>query len=137
MSTPSSPLHVRWLGRVPYSEALAVQHAVFEHGVDQHLLLLEHQHVFTYGQNANLEQNLKCDPALVGAELVAVHRGGDITYHGPGQRVGYAMLDLRTRTPDVRAYVRDLEQWLIETLAQCPPRRPAEQPPKFRSITPI
>ena len=47
MSTPSSPLHVRWLGRVPYSEALAVQQAVFEYGIDQHLLLVEHQHVFT------------------------------------------------------------------------------------------
>ena len=112
MSTPSSPLHVRWLGRVPYSEALAVQQAVFEHGVDQHLLLVEHQHVFTYGQNANLEQNLKCDPAQVGAELVAVHRGGDITYHGPGQLVGYPIVRLQKPT-ELVGFVREIEAALI------------------------
>jgi len=59
------------------------------------------------------------DADLLEARFPVYHtgRGGQFTYHGPGQRVGYVMLDLKTRKPDVRAYVRDLEQWLIETLA--------------------
>jgi len=82
------------LGRVPYREALAVQQSLFEHGTGQHLLLLEHPHVFTYGRTADLQTNLKSEPAAVGAELVAVKRGGDITYHGPGQLVGYPILNV-------------------------------------------
>ena len=54
-----SPLRVRWLGRVPYREALAVQQALFDHGREQHLLLLEHDHVFTYGRHADLATNLR------------------------------------------------------------------------------
>jgi lipoyl(octanoyl) transferase len=75
--------------------------------------LLEHPPIYTAGTSAN-------DADLIEARFPVYHtgRGGQFTYHGPGQRVGYAMLDLKTRTPDVRAYVRDLEQWLIETLAQ-------------------
>ncbi len=79
---------------MPYREALAVQTALFEHGTGQHLLLLEHPHVFTYGKRADLATNLRCEPAAVGAELVAVKRGGDITYHGPGQLVGYPILNV-------------------------------------------
>ena len=85
-------LRVRWLGRVPYREALAVQEALFTHGVEHHLLLLEHPHVFTHGPRADLAVNIKVDPPAVGAELVAVKRGGDVTYHGPGQLVGYPIL---------------------------------------------
>ena len=92
--SPHDPLHVRWLGSVAYREALAVQTALFERGTRQHLLLLEHPHVFTYGRTADLATNLKAEPAAVGAELVAVKRGGDITYHGPGQLVGYPILNL-------------------------------------------
>ena len=93
--TPAvEPLRVRWLGRVAYREALAVQQSLFEHGSGQHLLLLEHPHVFTYGRTADLATNLKSEPAAVGAELVAVKRGGDITYHGPGQLVGYPILSV-------------------------------------------
>jgi lipoyl synthase len=87
-------LRVRWLGRVAYREALAVQQALFDHGARQHLLLVEHPHVFTYGRTADLATNLKCSPAAVDAELVAVKRGGDITYHGPGQLVGYPILNI-------------------------------------------
>jgi lipoyl synthase len=90
----TDPLRVRWLGRVPYREALAVQQSLFEHGSGQHLLLLEHPHVFTYGRTADLATNLRCEPAAVGAELVSVKRGGDITYHGPGQLVGYPILNV-------------------------------------------
>jgi lipoic acid synthetase len=84
-------LRARWLGRVPYCEALAVQSALFD-GHHDHLLLLEHPHVFTHGPRAELATNLKVPPEAVGASLVAVKRGGDVTYHGPGQLVGYPVL---------------------------------------------
>lgn len=71
-----------------------MQEALFAHGSGQHLLLLEHPHVFTHGRTADLDTNLKCEPAAVGAELVAAKRGGDITYHGPGQLVGYPILNV-------------------------------------------
>ena len=87
-------LRVRWLGRVPYREALAVQEAMFAHGVEAHLLLLEHPHVFTHGPRADLAVNVLVDPVSVGADLVAVKRGGDVTYHGPGQLVGYPIVNV-------------------------------------------
>jgi len=108
---------------VAYREALALQTAIFKHGVDQHLLLLEHSHVFTYGPTSNLATNLLCNPADVNAELVEVQRGGDITYHGPGQLVGYPLLSLQPKhgasgPADTRAYIHDLEQVIIETLVE-------------------
>lgn len=110
-------LRVRWLGRVPYQEALALQQGLFDHGVEQHLLLLEHPHVFTHGPNADLRTNLRCTPAEVGAELVAVKRGGDITYHGPGQLVGYPILQLPVdRGP--AAHVATIEQLIIDVLGE-------------------
>ena len=87
-------LRVRWLGRVPYREALAVQQALFTDGIENHLLLLEHPHVFTHGPRADLAVNVLVDPAAVGAELVSVKRGGDVTYHGPGQLVGYPIVNV-------------------------------------------
>jgi len=120
----SAPLHVRWLGRVPYREAFAVQQALFEHSSKQHLLLLEHPHVFTYGPSADLEKNLKCSPQAVGADLVKVNRGGDITYHGPGQLVGYPILSLQPKhggkagPADTTAYVNGIEQVIIDSLAE-------------------
>jgi lipoyl synthase len=87
-------LRVRWLGRVPYREALALQEGLFTHGHEQHLLLLEHPHVFTHGPRADLSVNIKVEPAAVGAELVSVKRGGDVTYHGPGQLVGYPIVSV-------------------------------------------
>ncbi|NDC45320.1 MAG: lipoyl(octanoyl) transferase, partial [Actinobacteria bacterium] len=117
------PLHVRWLGRVAYREALALQEGIFAHGVDQHLLLCEHPHVFTYGPGADLEGNLRCKPAEVGAELVEVQRGGDITYHGPGQLVGYPILSLDPKhgdsgPADTRAFITALEQAIIDSLVE-------------------
>lgn len=117
------PLHVRWLGRVPYREALALQHGLAAHARDHHLLLLEHPHVFTHGRSADLTTNLRCEPAAVGAELVAVDRGGDVTYHGPGQLVGYPILALRPKhgeggPADVLAYVSFVEDLVIATLGE-------------------
>ena len=116
VATSRAPLRVRWLGRVPYGEALVLQTALFDHGHDDHLLLLEHDHVFTHGPNADLATNLRCDPADVGAELVAVRRGGDITYHGPGQLVGYPILTVPNAKGSID-HVRWVEQVLIDVLA--------------------
>ncbi len=119
----TGPLHVRWLGRVPYREAFAVQEALFARSERQHLLLLEHPHVFTYGPSADLETNLKCSPQSVGADLVRVNRGGDVTYHGPGQLVGYPILTLSPKhggkagPADTTAYVHGIEQVIIDALA--------------------
>lgn len=111
-----NPLRVRWLGTVPYGEALAVQEALFRNRTEQHLLLLQHPHVFTYGPRSDLAHNLRCDPVAVGAELVAVSRGGDITYHGPGQLVGYPILTVANKL-DAAGHVRNVEQVVIDTLA--------------------
>ena len=110
-------LRVRWIGRVAYREVLAVQTALFEHGREQHLLLLEHPHVFTYGPRAELDKNLKCDPAEVGADFVSVKRGGDITYHGPGQLVGYPILNLENAI-GATAHVCSVEQLVIDALTE-------------------
>ena len=88
----ASPLRVRWLGTVPYGEASDLQHSLFEHGSDDWLLLLEHPHVYTLGSNAD-PTNVLVDPASVGAECVRTDRGGDVTYHGPGQLVGYPVVN--------------------------------------------
>ncbi len=120
----TSPLHVRWLGKVPYREAFAVQRSLFEHSREQHLLLLEHPHVFTYGPSADLDKNLKCVPSEVGADFVKVNRGGDITYHGPGQLVGYPILNLQPKhggnagPADTSDYVFRVEQLLIDSLIE-------------------
>ncbi len=124
MSSSAGPLHVRWLGRVPYAEALAVQEALFRHGSHDHLLLLEHRHVFTYGSRADLATNLLVDPGSVGTELIAVNRGGDVTYHGPGQLVGYPVVSLESKhggalgPPDTVAHVRNVEQLIIDGLGE-------------------
>ena len=116
MTIVSDPLRVRWLGRVPYREALAVQTALFENGDGQHLLLLEHPHVFTHGTRSDLSVNLRCEPASVGAELVAVKRGGDITYHGPGQLVGYPIVNVDRL--GASAHVCSVEGLIIDALAE-------------------
>ncbi|HEY8094128.1 MAG TPA: lipoyl(octanoyl) transferase LipB, partial [Acidimicrobiales bacterium] len=118
----TGPLRVRWLGRVPYGEALAVQRALFSHGREQHLLLLEHPAVYTLGLRASTE-NVLVDPTDVGAELVRTDRGGDVTYHGPGQLVGYPVLSLPAKRgtgngmADTVAYVHTVEQALIDAIA--------------------
>jgi lipoic acid synthetase len=123
MTISSTQLRVRWLGKVPYAEALAVQESMFQHGAGSALLLMEHPHVFTYGPSAELEKNLKCDPAKVGADFVKVKRGGDITYHGPGQLVGYPIVNLQPKhgadgPADSVAYVHSVEQVIIDSLRE-------------------
>ncbi len=115
----SESLGVRWLGSVPYSEADLLQRA-FHASDTQRLLLLEHPHTYTLGSRASSEHVL-VDPASVGAELIVADRGGDVTYHGPGQLVGYPIMTLdrwMRSGVDVVAYVRQLEQVIIEVLEQ-------------------
>src|SRR5687767_9691246 len=112
-------LRVRWLGRVPYDDADRVQRGLHERSTDDHLLLLEHPHVYTLGSTSHPEHVLT-PPEHVGAELIRTDRGGDVTYHGPGQLVGYPIITLpewRDGMRDVVAYVRNLEDVLIHALA--------------------
>ena len=111
------PLQVRWLGQVRYRDALALQNALFASDVD-YLLLLEHSPVFTLGSRASLE-HLLCDPVVVGADVERADRGGDITWHGPGQLVGYPILtlpDYRAGLADITAHVRSMEQLVIDVV---------------------
>ena len=117
-----SRLRARWLGRLPYEEAWDLQRALHAGRVaeraDDYLLLLEHPPTYTLGRNAD-GRNLLVSPgalAGIGAELHDVDRGGDITYHGPGQLVGYPIRHLGFK-PDVVAYVRSLERAMIAALA--------------------
>ena len=114
-------LRTRWLGRVPYTEALELQRALHRERADDHLLLLEHPHVYTLGVRADMEHVL-VPPASVGAELVRADRGGDVTYHGPGQLVGYPILTVPGKRgggmADTVAYVRSVEQLVIDTLTE-------------------
>jgi lipoic acid synthetase len=112
-------LRARWLGRVPYDEADRLQRALHAGG-DDYLLLLEHPHVYTLGTMAD-RAHVLVPPATVGADLVQTDRGGDVTYHGPGQLVGYPIItlpDWRDGLRDVVAYVRTLEDVLIAALAE-------------------
>ena len=114
-------LRIRWLGRVSYRDAHACQQAMFDRGGD-YLLLLEHPHVFTLGLRGD-EANILVDPAQVGAEMVFTDRGGDVTYHGPGQLVGYPVMTVPGKRgggmADTVAYVRSVEQLVIDALGDC------------------
>jgi lipoate-protein ligase B len=111
------------LGRVDYEEAWALQRREVERRQknegDDVLLFVEHPHVITIGRNAD-GSALVADRRLIearGARVVATDRGGDVTYHGPGQLVGYPIIRLEATRRDIRRYVHDLEEVLIETLA--------------------
>jgi lipoyl(octanoyl) transferase len=113
---------VEWLGRVEYGKALALQETAARRCADtgeETLLLLEHEPVFTLGRNASRTDILftpeRC--AELGIDIFETDRGGKATYHGPGQLVGYPILDLSPDRKDVKRYVRDLEETLIRVLA--------------------
>jgi len=117
-------LFVRDLGRLGYDEALRVQKDAVEKRkqglIPDQLLMVEHPHVITLGRNGHLENLLANEEVLRRAGIAFHHtdRGGDITYHGPGQIVGYPIFDLREWKRDVVAYVRTLEQVILDTLAE-------------------
>lgn len=114
----------RELGRIAYREAFELQQQlVAERKLGQigdQLLLLEHPHVITLGRNGHLENLLAGNDVLerAGISFYPTDRGGDVTYHGPGQLVGYPILDLREWKRDVGGYVRAIEQVIIDTLAE-------------------
>ena len=123
MRSPESRI-LQWsfLGRVPYAEADKLQRSLRESlraGKDRDvLLLLEHPHVFTVGRSASRRDILADDEWLtsLGVEVIDSDRGGKVTYHGPGQLVGYPILDLDPDRRDLRRYVRDLQQVLLLVL---------------------
>lgn len=119
LQSSTNPLRVRWLGRVAYQEALDLQTQLFA-GTDNHLLLLEHPPVYTMGVRAKIE-HLLADPAEIGAEVHQANRGGDVTFHGPGQLVGYPVMNVPGRRgggmADTVAYVTSIEQLVIDTLS--------------------
>ena len=114
---------LRELGRTDYGTALELQRQLIaerQQGlIPDQLLLLEHPHVITLGRNGKAGNVLASDEVLsrAGVAFYPTDRGGDVTYHGPGQLVGYPILDLREWQRDVGAYVRAVEQAIIDTLA--------------------
>jgi lipoate-protein ligase B len=110
------------LDTVPYADALSLQHRVVDArkrgALNDTLLLLEHPAVFTLGRNAN-NANILASPEYLnklGIDVFKVERGGDVTYHGPGQLVGYPILDLHNFRTDVGWFVRSIEEMLIRAL---------------------
>jgi lipoyl(octanoyl) transferase len=123
-TTPERPpLRVERLGRIPYAEALELQDALVARrragATGDTLLLLEHPHVITLGTSGSREHVLieEAQGRLLGIDVFETGRGGDVTYHGPGQLVGYPILDLKPDRCDLHRYVRDLEAILIQALA--------------------
>ena len=113
-----------WLGQIGYGEAVALQHALRERlkrgEGEEHLLLLEHPHVYTLGRNAS-GSDVVASRAWLAARGVEVHdtdRGGQVTYHGPGQLVVYPLLDLERARLGVRSLVEGIERAIVGTLAQ-------------------
>jgi lipoyl(octanoyl) transferase len=116
-------MKARWLGRIPFGDALKLQEQLVaekraraDHALEDELLLLEHEAVYTIGRTPD-------QSSLRGAEhlphpLFPINRGGQATYHGPGQLVGYPIIDLRRCGQDLHRYLRWLEELLVETLGQ-------------------
>ena len=114
----------RDLGRIGYAEAFAIQEELEAQRkageIPDQLLIVEHPHTITLGRNGHLENLLASNEILERAGISFHHsnRGGDITYHGPGQIVGYPIVDLREWKRDVVAYVREIEQVIIGALSE-------------------
>jgi lipoyl(octanoyl) transferase len=123
VSAPSPGLAVHWLGRVGYRDAWDLQKALAgaraDGAIGDQLLLLEHPAVLTLGRGAN-DAHVLAPPALLearGIELLRVERGGEVTYHGPGQLVAYPIVRLADRDLLLRPFVRALETALVQTCA--------------------
>jgi lipoyl(octanoyl) transferase len=121
MNAAGVDLHVRWLGRMDFPDALALQEEIVlkkhsDGSVEDRLLLLEHEPVYTIGRTPD-------QSSLLGAvdlphPLFVINRGGQATYHGPGQLMGYPIVDLRRCGQDLHKYLRWLERLLIDLLAE-------------------
>jgi lipoyl(octanoyl) transferase len=124
MSTATAARTVKavWLGRIVYADALELQRKAQQRvsqGEEESLLLLEHEPVFTLGRNASVEDVLLSPERCreLGIEVCESNRGGKVTYHGPGQLVGYPIVNLSPDRRDVKRYVTDLEEVLLRVLA--------------------
>jgi lipoyl(octanoyl) transferase len=118
LTTPS--LNARWLGRVSYSDGLALQEELVSRKVanssePDHLLLLEHEPVYTIGRTP--DQTSLREASALPHPVHVINRGGQATYHGPGQLVGYPILDLGRRGRDLHVYLRAIEDLLLEVCA--------------------
>ena len=114
-------MKVRWLGRMSFPDALALQEQLVankraDHSLGDELLLLEHDPVYTIGRTPN--QSSLLGAAHLPYPLFPINRGGQATYHGPGQLIGYPIIDLRRCGQDLHRYLRWLEDLLVETLAE-------------------
>lgn len=124
MSREFPELRYAWLGRVRYADALSLQRSLFERrktgAVPDTLLLLEHEPVYTLGRRGKTEDVLADAELLrsIGAEVVETDRGGEVTYHGPGQLVIYPVISIREAELGPVTYVRILEQVVIDTIRQ-------------------
>jgi lipoate-protein ligase B len=122
-ASAASALEFRRLGRVPYAQALELQEdlraRIGAGEAAETILLLEHPDVITYGRTAKDGNTKQSDTDLrrLGYDVFRVNRGGDVTWHGPGQLVGYPLLDLARHGEDVHLYLRALEGALIDALA--------------------
>ena len=128
------PLEVRHLGVVSYADGLALQAELVQQRragtIPDTLLLLQHPHVLTVGVKKDGRRNILATPERLGSlgvEVFDTGRGGDVTYHGPGQIVGYPIIDLNPDRRDVHRYVRDLEEVMIRVCATYGWRRAAWQ----------
>src|SRR5215213_11445116 len=120
-----SELWVVNLGTVPYEDALELQRALARERIsgaipEDMLLLLEHPAVVTLGRSAKASNLISSAEFLAskGVELFEVERGGDVTFHGPGQLVGYPIIDLKRHRQDLHWFLRSVEQGLITTLGR-------------------
>ncbi|CAC5344589.1 lipoyltransferase [Planktothrix agardhii CCAP 1459/11A] len=130
------PCQIYYFGSVPYTTAWNWQQSLVQDrklnpDLDDVLILLEHPPVYTLGQGADL-RFLKFDPDKSPVELHRVERGGEVTYHCPGQLVGYPILNLQRHTPDLHWYLRQLEQVLIQVLGSY--ELPAERIPGLTGV---
>ncbi|MGK2849703.1 MAG: lipoyl(octanoyl) transferase LipB [Candidatus Limnocylindrales bacterium] len=120
---PPASLHARWLGRIAYAEAHALQKRLVDEraagDIDDQLLLLEHPAVLTLGRQSDPSHILASDAELAarGIAVQRVERGGEVTYHGPGQLVAYPIVCLHERGLLLRPFVRALEHALVQTCA--------------------
>jgi len=120
MNEAMADLRVRWLGRMEFADALSLQEELLaqkreDRSLEDELLLLEHEPVYTIGRTPNKSSLL--GSTHLPHTLFAINRGGQATYHGPGQLMGYPIIDLRRCGQDLHRYLRWLEQLLIELLA--------------------
>ena len=123
MESGRGPLDIRRLGRIAYADGLALQERLVDERkrglISDTLLILEHTPVVTLGRNARTENLLVSEERLLsqGVELFEAGRGGDVTYHGPGQVVGYPIVEIPEGRRDVHRYVRELEEVMIRVCA--------------------